>query len=416
MTEVSNQSPEGRFQDARLIVGVTGSIAAYKAAELIRLFKREGAEVQVLMTPDAAEFITPLTLGTLAESEVLTEIFQENTDGSWTKHVSLGRSAALMVVAPATANTIAKLAHGHCDSMLTGTALSAKCPLLVVPAMDHDMYEHPATRANLERLREYGYHVLSPEYGELASGLTGTGRLPAPETIVDRAAQVLQPSGQMLDGSTSPLRGRDVLVTAGPTREALDPVRYISNRSTGTMGYALAAQAARVGGRVTLVSGPTTRETPAGVSRIDVTSAEEMHRAVMEHAGADIVIMSAAVADFRPAETVSSKIKKAEADRVLYLEETPDILRELGASKRKDQLLVGFALETDQGLERAREKLKQKNLDWIVLNNPTEPGAGFGFETNRVTLLNRNGDEEHLPTMDKQKLAAVIIDRITDSL
>lgn len=416
MNEMSHQSLNGRFENAQLVLGVTGSIAAYKAAELIRLFKKEGAQVRVLMTHDAAEFITPLTLGTLAESDVLTEIFPKNADESWTQHVSLGRWADLMIVAPATANTIAKLAQGMCDSMLTAVALSARCPLLVAPAMDHDMYEHPATGRNLERLREYGYYVLSPDYGSLASGLTGMGRLPTPGTIADRAAQLMRPTEQPRDAASRPLSGHRVLVTAGPTREALDPVRFISNRSTGTMGYALAEQAARAGGAVTLISGPTALETPPGVTRIDVTSTEDMHRAVMEHAEADVVIMSAAVADFRPADTSASKIKKSEADRLLQLEETPDILRELGERKGDDQVLVGFALETDQGLERAREKLQQKNLDWIVLNNPNEPGAGFGGGTNRVTLLNRDGGEEDLPKMDKRKLAGLIIDRIVDRL
>lgn len=416
MSDVTSQSMNNPFQDAKLILGVTGSIAAYKAAELIRLFKKAGAEVRVLMTEDAAQFISPLTLGTLAESEVLTEIFPENVEGSWTKHISLGRWADLMVIAPATANTVAKLASGQCDSMLTATALSARCPLLVCPAMDHDMYEHPATKANLERLGTYGYDVLSPAYGELASGLTGMGRLPDPQAIVDRAGRLLTPSEQTLGAKQGSLAGRHVLVTAGPTREPLDPVRFISNHSTGTMGYALAEEAARRGASVTLVSGPTALSTPDGVSRIDVTTTDEMYRAVMEHLGADLIIMSAAVSDFRPAQSSTSKIKKTGGELSLQLEQTPDILFEAGRQKREGQTLVGFALETDQGMERAREKLKRKNLDWIVLNNPNEPGAGFGTDTNRVMLLGRDGTEENVPKMDKKQLAGVIIDRVVESM
>lgn len=416
MTDGNAISPDHPFQGSRLILGVTGSIAAYKAAELIRLVKKAGADVRVLMTEDAGEFITPLTLGTLAESEVLTDIFPENAAGSWTKHVSLGRWAHLMIVAPATANTIAKLAHGQCDSMLTATALSARCPILVCPAMDHDMYEHPATKANLDRLRSYGYEILAPEYGELASGLTGTGRLPAPEAIADRAAQLLQPSEETLGTAEQPLGGQRVLVTAGPTREPLDPVRFISNHSTGTMGYALAARAARLGADVTLVSGPTALSTPPGVARVDVTTTDEMYEAVMDRADAELIIMSAAVSDFRPAASSSSKIKKTNGELTLQLEQTTDILLEVGRRKREGQTLVGFALETDAGLERAREKLNRKNLDWIVLNNPNEPGAGFGPETNRVTLLGRDGTEENIPKMDKKQVAAVILDRVVESM
>ncbi|HET6566380.1 MAG TPA: bifunctional phosphopantothenoylcysteine decarboxylase/phosphopantothenate--cysteine ligase CoaBC [Rhodothermales bacterium] len=392
----------------KLLLGVTGSIAAYKAAELVRLLKKSGADVQVLMTADAARFITPLTLGTLSEREILTEIFPENEAGSWTKHVHLGLWADLFVIAPASAQTIARLANGFCDSMLTATALAARCPILVCPAMDHDMYRHPATQANLERLSSFGYEIVQPGYGELASGLTGTGRLPEPDEILERVREKLADSG----ASGSPLAGKTVLVTAGPTREALDPVRYLTNHSSGRMGYALAEAARRLGASVTLVSGPTGLDAPAGVERIDVTSAQEMHEAVQAHKNADVVIAAAAVADYAPAEMSPTKIKKGGEELVLQLRRTPDVLRALGEQKRPAQVLVGFALETDDGLAHARQKLEAKHLDLIVLNNPLEAGAGFGTATNRVTLIGPNGRVEELPMMSKQDVAKAILERV----
>ena len=391
----------------KVVLGVTGSIAAYKAAELVRLLKRAGAEVQVLMTPDAARFIAPLTLGTLSEREVLTEIFPQNEDGSWTKHVHLGLWADLFVVAPATATTLAKLAAGLCDSMLTAAALSARCPLVVAPAMDHDMFVHPATQRNLATLRADGVTVIEPEHGELASGLIGTGRLPEPEALAERIAAMLRSSGA--------LGGTKVLVTAGPTREALDPVRFLTNHSTGTMGYALAEAAARRGARVVLVSGPTALPAPPGVERIDVTSADEMHAAAQQHADADLVLAAAAVADYAPAEASEQKVKKGEGDLTLRLRRTPDVLAALGARKREGQTLVGFALETHDGRANARAKLERKNLDWIVLNHANEPGAGFGPGTNRVTLLRRDGAEEDLPLMPKRAVAEAILDRVLEA-
>ena len=390
----------------KIALGVTGSIAAYKAAELVRLLKRAGAEVQVLMTPDAARFIAPLTLGTLSEREVLTEIFPENggaASGSWTKHVHLGLWADLLVVAPATATTLARLAAGISDSMLTAAALSARCPMVVAPAMDHDMFVHPATQRNLATLRADGVTVIEPEHGELASGLVGSGRLPEPEALAERIAAMLRTSG-VLDG-------KKVLVTAGPTREALDPVRFLTNHSTGTMGYALAEAAARRGARVVLVSGPTALETPPGVERIDVTSADEMHAAAQQHADADLVLAAAAVADYAPAETSERKMKKGD-DLTLRLRRTPDVLAALGERKRDGQTLVGFALETHDGRANARAKLERKNLDWIVLNHANEPGAGFGPGTNRVTLLRHDGADEDLPLMPKRAVAEAILDRV----
>ncbi len=402
------------LQDRKLLLGVSGGIAAYKAALLVRLFKTAGAEVQVLMTPDATRFITPLTLGALSEREVLIDIFPENPTGSWTKHVELGLWADLFVIAPATAQTLAKLAHGFSDGMLTATALAARCPVLVCPAMDHDMYLHPATRANLERLRSFGYAVMPPGFGPLASGLVGHGRLPEPEEIFDRVAAML--AERVDPPAPGSLAGRHVLVTAGPTREALDPVRFLSNHSTGTMGFALAEAAALRGARVTLVSGPTTLPTPPGVERVDVVSAGDMHTAVQAHREADLVIMAAAVADFTPATTSAAKIKKSGAAMTLHLRPTPDILAALGREKRAGQILVGFALETDDGPANARRKLEKKNLDWIVLNNPREAGAGFGPGTNRVTLIRRDGHSEALPTMPKRDVAEALLDRVTAAM
>jgi len=413
---MASSSPD--LSGRHVLLGVTGSIAAYKAAPLVRLFKKAGAEVQVLMTPDAERFIPPLTLGTLSENEVLTEIFPENEDGSWTKHVTLGQWADLFVVAPATAQTIAKLAQGFCDSMLTATALSARCPLLVCPAMDRDMYRHAATQDNLERLREIGYDVLPAAHGELASGLVGQGRMPEPEAVLDRVAETLEAKGtagrRNVDTDSSPLADRNVLVTAGPTREPIDPVRVLTNPSTGTMGYALAEAAVQRNASVTLVTGPTPLSSPSGIEVIEVQTAEEMNEVVQARRGeADYVFMAAAVADYTPADPSSSKRKKNDTDEdlVLHLRRTPDILKTLGAHKQPGQVLVGFALETDDALENARRKLDEKNLDWIAVNNPTEEGAGFG-PTNRMTLLRKDGSTEELPLMPKADVAEALLDRV----
>lgn len=392
------------LQGKRLLLGVCGSIAAYKAAELLRLLRRAGSEVQVLATPDTSRFISPLTLGTLSEKPVLVEIFDEGAADSWTKHITLGHWADLFVIAPATAQTLAKLAHGFSDSMLTATALAARCPVLVCPAMDHDMYMHPAVRANLKRLQGLGYQVMQATYGELASGLTGLGRLPEPEAILERIAELVPGA----------LRGKEALVTAGPTREPIDPVRVVTNHSTGAMGFALAASLARRGAHVTLVTGPTLLPTPNGVHRVDVTASSEMHEAVMAHMDADFVFMAAAVADYTPQETSASKLKKKENDLVLRLRRTTDILLELGKHRRPDQTLVGFAMETEDGITNARQKLAAKNLDWIVLNYVNEDGAGFGNGTNRVTLLGRDGSTHALPVMAKQEVAEALLERILE--
>lgn len=405
-----------------VLLGVTGSIAAYKAALLVRLLKKAGAAVQVLMTPDAARFIPPLTLGTLSEREVLSEIFPENENGSWTKHVTLGEWADVFVIAPATAQTVAKLAHGFSDSMLTATVLSARCPLLVCPAMDLDMYRHPATQANLSRLQDIGYTVMPAAHGELASGLVGQGRMPEPDAIRDRVAALLSeadlPPGDALPNAPSAsvpqdLAGVSVLVTAGPTQEPIDPVRMLTNHSTGTMGYALAEAAAERGGTVTLVSGPTHRTPPPGITVVSVQTAEEMNAAVQGRRDTtDLVLMAAAVADYTPAAPSDTKRKKTDDAFALHLRRTPDILRTLGAHKRPGQVLVGFALETGDGPANARRKLRRKNLDWIVLNDLTDAGAGFGPGTNRVTLYSADGTVAALPLMPKPDVAHALLDRV----
>ena len=403
------ESAKNDLAARRIILGVSGGIAAYKTADLVRLYKKAGAEVQVLMTEEARRFVTPLTLGTLSEREVLTDIFPKNETGSWTKHVGLGLWGDVFVVAPATAQTMSKLANGVCDSMLTAVALAARCPILVCPSMDHDMYEHPATRETMARLGAMGYEIMEAEHGELASGLLGPGRLPELSKIFVRTAEIISEAAASREG---PLAGKRVLVSAGPTREAIDPVRYISNHSTGVMGYQIAAAAARRGADVILVSGPTALDCPEGVRRIDVVSTSEMHEAIRPFRNSDIIVMVAAVADFTPVATSSSKIKKGGTGLSIELKPTTDILANLGAQKASGQTLVGFALETDHGIENARAKLEAKNLDWIVLNNPTEEGAGFGPGTNRVTILGRDGSEEQLPLMDKWEVAEAILERI----
>lgn len=389
----------------RIVLGISGGIAAYKMTWVVRLLKKAGADVRVILTPDAERFVTPLTLGTLSEHEVHSTLWPEQAEGSWTKHVHLGLWADLIVVAPATAQTLAKMAHGMCDNLLTAVLLSARCPVLACPAMDHDMYLHPATQANLSLLRSRGVHVMDPATGPLASGLVGEGRLREPEEIVAEITRLLTPN--------TPLAGQNVLVTAGPTREYLDPVRFISNPSTGTMGFALAAEAAKRGATVTLVSGPTPLATPPGVSRIDVVSAREMHDVVLPLAeAAQWVFMAAAVSDYAPADVAEQKRKKQDGPETLTFVRTPDILATLGARKPDGQRLIGFAMETERGEAHAMEKLVRKRLDAIVLNLLNEPGAGFGTGTNRVTLLRPNVPPLSSATAPKGAVAAWILDRL----
>jgi phosphopantothenoylcysteine decarboxylase / phosphopantothenate---cysteine ligase len=396
-----------------IILGVSGGIAAYKSALVVRLLKQRGAEVQVMMTPDATRFISPLTLGTLSGRDVLIEIFPDDSTGGWTRHVHLGEWADILVIAPATAQTIAKVAHGFCDSMLTATVLSARCPVMVCPAMDHEMYQNPATLANLEQLRAFGYEVMPPEEGELASGITGIGRLPEPERIVESISEVLTRPGT--DGHRD-FDGLKVVITAGPTREAVDPVRYITNHSSGKMGYALAKAARARGADVVLVSGPVSLDAPAGTTRVCVETADEMLRAVDAHLDADVFIMAAAVSDYRPSEPSASKIKKTDTDFALALTRTPDILATVGRSRDNTQVVVGFALETDAPLDNARRKLIEKRCDMIVLNNPRDEGSGFGTDTNRITILQADDVVDEFPLLTKHAVAEEILTRAHDIL
>lgn len=388
-----------------IILGITGSIAAYKAAALARLLVKEGAEVKVVMTELAKQFITPLTMATLSKHPVMVEFYNPE-NGDWHSHVDMGLWADLYLVAPATANTIGKMAHGVADNLLLTTYLSAKCPVMVAPAMDLDMYRHPATQHNLEILRGYGNVIVEPEEGELASGLIGKGRMAEPEDIV-RFVKVYF-------ANKAVLTGKKVLVTAGPTYEKIDPVRFIGNYSTGKMGFALAEELAERGAGVTLVAGPVGLHTQhPGIQRIDVESAAEMYREVMLHApDCDIVISCAAVADFTPVRTAGEKLKRGEDSLHLELQPTLDIAVALGRQKREGQLLVGFALETNDEELHAREKLHKKNLDLIILNSLKDENAGFGFDTNKVTMIDRNGKSNPYELKSKKEVARDIVDRI----
>lgn len=386
-----------------ILLGVTGSIAAYKAAALTRLLVKQGAEVQVVMTTLAKEFITPLTMATLSKRPILVEFFDPE-NGAWNSHIKLGEWADCMLIAPATANTLAKMAHGIADNLLLTSYLSARCPVAVAPAMDLDMFAHDATQQNIELLRQRGVKVIDPGSGFLASGLEGKGRMAEPEEIVEFL-------GEMFDEKKKSLGGRRFVVTAGATCEAIDPVRYITNRSTGKMGYAIAEELAARGCEVTLVSGKTQLDTPKGVKRIDVLSAEQMYQATVEaFEGADGAVMCAAVADYTPKQVADHKIKKGDNDMFIELKRTRDIAAELGRTKG-GRILVGFALETDNEAEHAAGKLERKNLDFIVLNSLRDKGAGFGVDTNIVTLIDRTSKNE-LPIMLKSEVAEKIVDKI----
>ncbi|MEO8588089.1 MAG: bifunctional phosphopantothenoylcysteine decarboxylase/phosphopantothenate--cysteine ligase CoaBC [Flavobacteriales bacterium] len=395
-----------RFLYRRVLLGVTGSIAAYKTAHLVRELVRSGAQVQVVMTPAAHDFVTPLTLATVSGRPVLTDLVNREGYGTWNDHVHLARWADVMLIAPASANTMGKMAHGLCDNLLLACYLSATCPVYVAPAMDLEMWRDDSTQANLELLKQRGVRTIGPESGELASGLSGEGRMSEPERIVERLCMDLL--------GTSKLRGKRILITAGPTQEAIDPVRYIGNRSSGKMGFALAEEAASRGAHVELVTGPVGLTTDrAGIVRTDVTTAAEMAEASKAIAlKSDAVIMSAAVADYRPANPAAGKIKKKDSALEIDLEPTEDILAWIGANKQKGQLVVGFALETDNELAHAADKLVRKKLDLLVLNSLRDAGAGFGHDTNRVTLLTPGTDPEELPLMSKAEVARAILDRL----
>lgn len=390
---------EGR----RILLGITGSIAAYKAAVLCRLLKCAGAEVRVVMTPLAKQFITPLTMATLSKNPILVEFFDPE-NGAWNSHISLGEWADCYLIAPATANTLAKMAAGIADNLLLTTYLSARCPVVVAPAMDLDMYAHETTQQNLRTLRTRGVEIIEPAEGELASGLRGKGRMAEPEQITAFVAE-------LLDEKKKSLAGKRMIVTAGATIEAIDPVRFISNHSSGKMGYAIAGELAARGAEVTLITGRTALSTPRGVRRVEVLSAAEMYtEAVRAYAEADGGVMCAAVADYTPAEVAQTKIKKHDGGMTITLRRTQDIAAELGRQKG-DRLLVGFALETDDEEVHAEEKLRRKNFDFIVLNSLRDAGAGFRGDTNKVTFIDRAGREE-LPLLSKCEVARRIADKI----
>ncbi len=386
----------------KILLGVCSGIAAYKAAFLTRLLVKAGAEVQVIMTPGAKEFITPLTLSTLSKKPVYSE-FTSGQNGEWNNHVELGLKADLILIAPATANTIAKMANGMCDNLLLAVYLSARCPVMFAPAMDLDMLKHPATQNNIQMLKAFGNILIPPATGELASGLKGEGRLAEPEEIMKFVEHFFDSKKKLL--------GKKVLISAGPTYEAIDPVRFIGNHSSGKMGVALAEEAAKAGAKVTIVLGPGSVEpTNPDIKVLYIESAQEMYntctRLFKTH---DIAIMSAAVADYRPSKVSVTKIKKQEAELTIQLEPTPDTLAALGKLKTKNQLLVGFALETNNEVENAKKKLKNKNLDFVVLNSLKDKNAGFRHNTNKISIVDSNNKISNFELKSKDEVAQDII-------
>jgi phosphopantothenoylcysteine decarboxylase / phosphopantothenate---cysteine ligase len=388
----------------KILIGITGSIAAYKIPILVRLLIKEGAEVRVIMTPAATDFVSKLTLSTLAKSPVLIDLFDE---ASWANHVQLGRWADAMVIAPLSCNTLSKMATGACDNLLLATYLSATCPVVAAPAMDEDMWHHPTTKKNLEALSDHGCTIIPVEHGELASGLVGEGRMAEPEAIMGFLKDFFRKKDE--------LKGKKVLVTAGPTYEAIDPVRFIGNHSSGKMGYAIADELASRGAQVTLVSGPVTIKQKAnGVNVVKTTSARQMFEACQQNKDYDIAVMAAAVADYTPVQVADQKIKKGEGSLTVELKKTDDILASLGKEKGTNQILVGFALETENEKDNALKKLQTKNADMVILNSLNDKGAGFGVDTNRVTIFYRDGKEKMFDTKSKESVAKDIVDAITE--
>lgn len=392
------------LKNKKVLVGVSGSIAAYKAALLIRLLVKENAEVKVIMTDAAKEFITPLTLSTLSKNPVLSS-FTSGGNGEWNNHVELGLWADVMLIVPASANTIGKCANGICDNLLIATYLSARCPVFFAPAMDLDMYKHPAMLANLAKLQSFGNQLINAEYGELASGLVGEGRLAEPEHIVGILKKYF--------AEKAFFKNKKILITAGPTQEPIDPVRFISNHSSGKMGYAIAEACAMAGADVTIVSGPVALPKPFGVNVVKVRSAHEMYEATAKHfADNQVVILAAAVADYTPANVADKKIKKKEDVFNLELTKTVDIAATLGKQKQTGQFIVGFALETDNELANAQGKLERKNFDMIVLNSLQDKGAGFQHDTNKIKILDKTGTIHDFELKSKDDVAQDILDMI----
>lgn len=392
--------------NTKILVAVTGSIAAYKSVVLVRALQKEGAEVRVIMTPSAKHFVNPLTFATLSRHEVFTNVISED---DWNSHVELGLWADCMIIAPCTAHTLSGMAHGRVDSIVLAVYLSAKCPVYYAPAMDRDMWKHPSTTHNRNLVQSYGNLEIPVGDGFLASGLTGEGRMAEPETIVDFVKTQL---------NNQDLKGKSVLITAGPTQEALDPVRYLTNKSTGKMGIALADRCAARGANVTLVLGPTHhRPTHGKVDVVSVISASEMYNACLQRfATTDIAIMAAAVADYKPQNTSDQKIKKKDDDLNLSLARTDDIAKSLGQSKKKGQLLVGFALETQNAIENAKRKVESKNFDCIVLNTLEDKGAGFGGDTNKVRIIDKVGNVQEYELKSKREVAEDILNYLTKNL
>ncbi len=394
------------LKDKKILIAVTGSIAAYKIASLVRLLIKAKAEVQVIMTESAKEFITPLTLSTLSKKPVYFS-FYKTENGEWNNHVELGLWADYMLIAPASANTIAKMSTGICDSLLMATYLSAKCPVAFAPAMDLDMYQHPSTQENIEKLIAFGNEFIAPGTGELASGLSGEGRMAEPEELL-----------AFLENKFNPINfysQKNILVTAGPTHEAIDPVRFIGNASSGKMGYALAEAFAEKGANVTLISGPTNLKiNHPNIKKIAITSASEMFEAVkVNFANSDITVMAAAVADYSPTHQATEKIKKTTDNLQIALSKTIDILQYVGEQKKADQLTIGFALETTNELVNAQNKLKSKNADLIILNSLNDEGAGFNVDSNKITMIDKNGQIEAFELKSKNKVAQDILQKIT---
>jgi phosphopantothenoylcysteine decarboxylase / phosphopantothenate---cysteine ligase len=386
----------------KILLGITGSIAAYKSILLVRLLIKSGAEVKLILTPSAKDFVSPLTLSTLSKNKVLIDMFEEDC---WANHVMLGRWADVMVIAPLSCNSLAKMANGFCDNLLQAVYLSATCPVFVAPAMDEDMWKHPSTKDNIKRISSFGNKIIPVESGELASGLEGEGRMAEPETILKHLEDFFFESRT--------LAGKHALVTAGPTYEAIDPVRFIGNHSSGKMGVAIAEELASHGASVTLVLGPSSLSVNHGIKTIRVSSAEEMYDSCKPLMGkSDIMVMAAAVADYRPESIAEDKIKKKDEDLNLHLIKTKDILKEAGKEKKKDQILVGFALESEDEKKNALKKLKEKNADMIVLNSIRDEGAGFSKDTNKVTIFDRHSNEFNFEMKNKKEVAKDIVNTI----
>jgi len=393
----------------KILLGISGGIAAYKTAILVRLFIKNGAEVKVVMTPEAKEFITPLTLSTLSKNPVHSSFTSDDQDETWNNHIELGMWADLILICPATANTLSKMANGNCDNLLIAVYLSAKCPVYFAPAMDLDMYKHQSTKDSISKLLENGNILIPAETGELASGLIGEGRLAEPDSILNFIeADIIK---------SLPLRGKKILVTAGPTYEAIDPVRYISNHSSGKMGFEIAKKASDLGAEVFLISGPSNQKiSTRSINLINVVSSKDMHEEVIKYySEADIVIMAAAVSDFKPKDFSNKKIKKDNIQPRIELEKTKDILLELGRLK-KNQFLVGFALENENEIENSLKKLKNKNLDLIILNSLNDKGAGFGTKTNKITIINNKEEKTDYDLKDKSEVAEDILNSIMSQI